>query len=492
LRRRRRAVVIGAGLGGLAVALRLLHQGLDVVVLEREPEIGGRAAQIRARGFTFDMGPALITMPRLLEELFELAGVRLWDRLRMHRLDPSYRISWRDETRSFLFSGEREAMLQQIGQFSAADARRYDAFLVASRRTYGRGVLDTRRPDLQRFSRLVGLLPAIVRPDALRPVDGFVGRFFQEPHVRQAFGLQSLFIGGDPFRAPAVYGALAYLHIEQGVWYAEGGVHALVQELGRPVSKAGGRIVTDRRVTRISSSGDRVRSVRTQAGEEVEADLVVSNADALATQTELLGRRPSGSSRAMSCFLLYLGSRQAFPQLQHHTLLVGRGYRDCIEDVTRRGRLPESVSLYVHAPARTEAAMAPRGGESIAVWLPVPNLRASLDWEATVPELRRRVLDALESPCGLGLGCLRDSIDFEASWTPLDFRNRLGAVDGNAFAVEPALRQSAYFPTPNRDRRLRGLYHVGAGTHPGGGLPGALLSAELTARLAGEEQAGQP
>jgi phytoene desaturase len=482
--------VIGAGLGGLAVALRLLHQGLDVVVLEREPEIGGRAAQIRARGFTFDVGPSLIPMPRLLEELFELAGVRLWDRLRMHRLDPFYRISWQDETRSFLFSGEREAMLQQIGQFSATDARRYDAFLAASRRIYERCVLGTGSPHHRRSSRFLELLPAVARPGALRPVDGFVGGFFQEPHVRQAFGLHPIFIGGDPYRAPAVYAALAYLQIEEGVWYAEGGVHALVQELGRLVSKAGGRIVTDRRVTRINSSQERVRSVRTQAGEEVEADLIVSNADALATQTELLGRRAPGPSPMMSCFLLYLGSRQAFPQLQHHTVLVGRGHRDFIADVTRRGRLPESVSLSVHAPARTEAAMAPRGGESIAVQLPVPNLRAGLDWETTAPELRERVLSALESPGGLGLSCLRDSIDFDACWTPLDFRDRLGAVDGNAFAVDPTLRPSAYFPTPNRDRRLRGLYYVGGGTHRGAGIPGALLSAELTARLAGQDQVG--
>jgi len=485
LRRRRRAVVIGAGLGGLAVALRLLHQGLDVVVLEREPEIGGRAAQIRARGFTFDVGPSLITMPRLLEELFELAGVRLWDRLRMHRLDPFYRISWQDETRSFLFSGEREAMLQQIGQFSAADARRYDAFLAASRRIYERGVLGTGKRDSQRFAGLRQVLPG-----ALRSVDGFVGGFFQEPHVRQAFGLHPLFIGGDTYRAPAAYAALAYLQIEEGVWYAEGGVHALVEELGRLVSKAGGRIVTDRRVTRINSSQERVRSVRTQAGEEVEADLIVSNADPLATQTELLGRRASGPSPMMSCFLLYLGSRQAFPQLQHHTVLVGRGHRDFIADVTRHGRLPESISLSVHAPARTEAAMAPRGGESIAVQLPVPNLRAGLDWETTAPELRQRVLNALEYPGGLGLGCLSDSIDFEACWTPLDFRDRLGAVDGNAFAVDPTLRPSAYLPTPNRDRRLRGLYYVGGGTHPGAGIPGALLSAELTARLAAQDQVG--
>jgi phytoene desaturase len=481
--RARRAVVIGAGLGGLALALRLLHQGLDVVVLEREPEIGGRAAQIRGGGYTFDVGPSLITMPWVLEELFELAGARLRDRLRMHRLDPFYRIAWQGESRDFLFGADRAAMLEQIGRFSAADAGRYDAFLAASRRIYQEAILVAGRQDFQRFSTFLRLLPAMLRTGAVRSVDGFVGRFFKEPHVRQAFGFHPLFIGGDPFRVPAVYAALAYLQIDQGVWYAEGGVHALVRELGRLVQSGGGRIVTGRRVTRILTSGDRVRGVRTEEGEEVSADLVVSNADVLATQAELLERRSPRLSTTMSCFLLYLGAKRTYPSLHHHTLLVGHDYRRFIGQVTRRRQLPESLSLYLHAPARTEPAMAAEGGESLAVLLPVPNLSAGVDWEASRPLLRERVLEALESRDGLGLGCLRESIDFEASWTPLDFRDRLGAVDGNAFAVEPTLRQSAYFRTPNRDRELSGMYYVGAGTHPGAGIPGVLLGAEVTSDL---------
>ncbi|MBJ7598552.1 MAG: phytoene desaturase [Candidatus Nephthysia bennettiae] len=488
----RRAVVIGAGLGGLALALRLLHQGLEVVVLEQEPEIGGRAAQIRGRGYTFDAGPSLITMPWVLEELFALAGVRLQDRLQLRRLDPFYRISWQGERRSFLFSGDRDAMLEQIRQFSPADAGRYDAFLAASRRIYEEAILVAGRQDFQRFSSFLRLLPAMLRMGAVRPVDSFVGRFFKEPHVRQAFGFHPLFIGGDPFRVPAVYAALAYLQIEQGVWYAAGGVHALVQELGRLVRSGGGRIVTGRRVSRILTSGDRVRGVRTEEGEQVSADLVVSNADALATQAQLLERRPSKLTTTMSCFLLYLGTRRPYPSLHHHTLLVGRDYSRFIGDVTRRRRLPEDLSLYVHAPARTEPAMATGGGESIAVLLPVPNLAAGVDWERSGSVLRDRVVDALQSQEGLGLECLRESIEFEASWTPLDFRDRLGAVDGNAFAAEPTLSQSAYFRTPNRDRRLSGMYYVGAGTHPGAGIPGVLLGAEVTAALVARDTDGRP
>jgi len=190
----------------------------------------------------------------------------------------------------------------------------------------------------------------------------------------------------------------------------------------------------------------------------------------------------------MSCFLLYLGADRVQPSLLHHTLLVGRGYRDFIADVTRRGRLPQTLSTYVHAPARTETAMAPAGGDSLAVLLPVPNLRAGVDWATAGDRLRDGLIADLETTFGLeGLG---DSVRVEHRMTPVDFRDRLGAVDGNAFAVEPTLHQSAAFRPPNRDRRVAGMYYVGGGTHPGAGVPGVLLGAEVTAGLMAADQAG--
>jgi phytoene desaturase len=222
--------------------------------------------------------------------------------------------------------------------------------------------------------------------------------------------------------------------------------------------------------------------VRTADGEIFPADYVVSNGDVVTTQT-LLGRPAPRSRPTMSCYLLYLGTSRPFPQLHHHTLLVGRDYRGFIEDVTVRGRVPESLSLYLHAPSRTEPGMAAPGGESISVLLPVPNLGHLGHWPALEPYFRERVLDLLEAEDGLGLRGLRDSIVVEHAWTPLDFRDRFGAVAGNAFGPEPTLRQSAYFRQPNRDRQLGGLYYVGAGTHPGAGIPGVLMTAAVTANL---------
>jgi phytoene desaturase len=428
---------------------------MRVTVLEGQAHPGGRAARIQDRGYTFDTGPSLITMPEVLEELFTLAGTTMGRELRLHSLDPFYRISWEGDDRSFLFCGHRDAMLDEIGRFDSADRAGYDAFLAASRRIHEEAVLVAGRQSFLRLTDFLALVPKMVRLGALRSVDGFVARYFRDPHVRQAFDFHPLFIGGAPFRVPAVYAALAYLQIAGGVWYAEGGVYSLVEALARVV-QSGGTLRCNRPVARILHDGVRVRGVRTVDGETIGADYVVSNGDAVTTQ-QLLGRRAPPTRLTMSCYLLYLGADRQFPQLQHHTLLVGRDYRGFIRDVAVDGRVPDSLSLYLHAPSRTERGMAARGGESISVLLPVPNLSHGHDWARLAPVMRERVLDILEAEEGLGLQGLRDSIVVEHAWTPLDFRDRFGAAEGNAFGPEPTLFQSAYFRQPNRDRRLRGL-----------------------------------
>ena len=488
-RRAPHAVVIGAGLGGLAVALRLLAAGMRVTVLEGQPRPGGRAGRIQDGGFTFDTGPSLITMPELIEELFAVAGTSIGDQLRLHALDPFYRICWEGERRTFLFSGDREAMREQIGRFDLGDGERYDDFLVASRRIYEQGLLVAGGRSFLRLGDFLAFVPQMVRLGALRTVDGFVGHYFHEPHVRQAFDFHPLFIGGAPFRVPAVYAALAYLQIVGGVWYAEGGVYALVEALARLVEK-GGALHMNCRVTDILHDGQRVSGVLTEQGETIAADYVVSNADVVTTQ-RMLGRQSRMPGLTMSCYLLYLGTSRAFPQLHHHTLLVGQDYRRFIQDVTSDGRVPANLSLYVHAPSRTERAMAAPGGETISVLLPVPNLSHAHDWSRLEPMLAERVLALLESDAGLGLNGLRDSIVVRHAWTPLDFRERFGAVAGNAFGPEPTLFQSAYFRQPNRDRRLGGLYYVGAGTHPGAGIPGVFMTAGVTATLLQQDEAAR-
>jgi phytoene desaturase len=476
-----RAVVIGAGLGGLAAALRLKGQGHDVTVVERRARPGGRAYQLKDAGYTWDMGPSLITMPWVLEETFAAGGLNLQSEVVLRRLDPMYRIHWANEERHFDFADDRERLVAEVAKFSARDAAQVEPFLAALEPIYRDGILAAGRRAFLGVGDFAGLVPRMVQLRAVEPLHHFVSRYFEHERVREAFSFHSLFIGGDPHRVPAIYGALVYLQATEGGWYTEGGVYALVEAMARGLDVRCGE-----GVERVEHTGGRVTGVRLEGGERLPADVVVSNADVLRTH-ELLGRRaPVRRLRpTMSCFLLYLGTDRQFPKLLHHTLLVGHGYRDFIRTVTRGTALPKTLSTYVHVPSRSEPAMAAPGGDSVYALLPVPNLTAGIDWERESDRLRDALVRDYEETFGLtGLG---DSIRVEHRMTPPDFLSELGAVQGNAFSLEPTLQQSAYFRQPNRDRRLRGMYFVGGGTHPGAGIPGVLLGAEVTTGLIAQD-----
>jgi phytoene desaturase len=476
-----RVVVIGAGLGGLGAALRLHGQGHEVTVLESRERPGGRAYQLRDGGYTWDTGPSLITMPWVLEETFAAGGLDLASEVTLRRLDPMYRIFWARTEGHFDFFDDRDRLRDEIARFSTRDAGRLDAFLGALRPIYEQGILGAGRRPFLDPGDFAALLPMMLKLDAARPLHSFVSRHFEHPRVREAFSFHSLFIGGDPYRVPAIYGALVYLQILDGGWYADGGVYSLVEAMARPLDVRCGD-----GVARIEHSGGRVTGVVTRGGERIPAEVVVSNADVLRTH-ELVGRRaPRRRLRpTMSAFLLYLGTSRPFPRLLHHTLLVSDGYRDFIRNATRGRELPTTFSTYVHAPSRTEQAMTAAGGDSISVLLPVPNLGSGIDWQRAADGLRDALVADLETT--FGLTGLDAAVSVEHRMTPLDFERELGAVRGNAFALEPTLQQSAYFRQPNRDRRISGLYFVGGGTHPGAGIPGVLMGAEVTTGLIAQD-----
>ena len=472
-----KVIVIGAGLGGLAVALRLQGLGCDVTVLEQRDAPGGRASRLTDGGFTWDTGASLITMPWVLEETFAAGGLDLHREVRLRRLDPIYRIRWADEERTFDFADSPERLQEEVARFSPSDAQRVDDFLAAAKPIYEHAVLGAGRRPFDDMRSFAALVPTMLRLDAVMPLHRLVARYFRHPRIREAFSFHSLFIGGDPFRVPAIYAALVYLQVLDGGWYADGGVYSIVEAMARPLDVRCGA-----RVEAVETAGGRVRGVRLAGGERLQADVVVSNADVMRTDA-LLGRPPVGRPLrpTMSCFLLYLGLDRKLDALLHHTLLVGRDYREFIRTVTRGRHLPRTFSAYVHAPARTEAGMATPGGDALTVLLPVPNLRADVNWEREGDALRDALVADLERT--FGLDGLASAVRLEHRMTPQDFARDLGAVDGNAFAVEPTLRQSAYFRPPNRVRGVTGMYHVGGGTHPGAGIPGVMLGAGVTAAL---------
>jgi phytoene desaturase len=473
-----RIVIVGAGLGGLGAAMRLQGAGHDVTVVEARERPGGRAYQLRDGGFTWDTGPSLVTMPWVLEETFAAAGRDLHANLQFERLDPFYRIRWAQSEQHLDFVADRDRMRAELAKFSARDAAAFDGFMAAMKPIYEQGILGAGRRPFERARDLVAFTPSMLRLGAARPLWRSVCSHFEHPRVREAFSFHSLFIGGDPFRVPAIYGALVYLQFLDEVWYARGGVYAIVEAMAR-----GLHVRCGERVERIEHRQGKVTGVALEGADRIAADVVVSNADVLRTH-ELVGRRAPirRLTPTMSCFLLYLGTDRSFDSLRHHTLLVGSGYRRFIRDVTRRGVIAPTFSTYVHAPARSEPGMAVPGGDSLCVLLPVPNQRRErIDWSLRSDRLRDALVEDLETT--FGLEGLDAATVVEHRMTPDDFERDLGAAWGNAFAVEPTLQQSAWLRPPNRDRQLRGLYFVGGGTHPGAGIPGVLLGAEVTVGL---------
>jgi phytoene desaturase len=483
--RSKTAVVIGSGFGGLAIACRLQAAGLQVTLLEKREMIGGRAYRLEDRGYVFDMGPSLITAPEIVDSIFRAGGRRLVDYVDLVPLDPYYRVYFHDGTH-LDYVGGIERMKEQMARYNPRDAENLEAFLGDVRPIFDAVIRDRLgSKPFDTIGSMMRFLPRMARMRAYLPVTAFVNRYFEDFRHRFIYSFHPLFVGGNPFRTPAIYLMIPYLEREGGVWFTRGGMYSVVEALGRYFREMGGTIRTGEEVREISVRDGRARGVVTEQG-QYEADVVVSNADPGHTYGTLVHRRHrkrwtdrklDRTDWSMSCFLLYIGTRRQYPQLEHHTLILTERYGELLEDIFGKKILPEDFSMYLHAPTRTDPSMAPPGGESMYVLVPVANQQSGLDWAELKGAFADRIIDFLED---WGLEDLRVATEVLHIFTPEDFETELNATWGNAFAIEPKFTQTAWFRPQNRSEDLEGLYLVGAGTHPGAGVPGVLLSAEAT------------
>lgn len=482
-----RAVVIGAGFGGLALAIRLQSAGYATTILEKRDKPGGRAYVYEDHGFVFDAGPTVITDPTCLEELFQLSSRRLSDYVDLIPITPFYQLRWEDGS-TFDYVNDQAELDRQIALRSPADVEGYRRFLAYSEALLTEGYIKLGHVPFPDFRSMVRVAPQLVKLQSYRSVYSKVAQFIQDDHLRQAFSFHSLLVGGNPFETSAIYALIHALERKWGVWFPRGGTGALIKALVKLFEDLGGMIRLDAAVDHILTHGGCVSGVQTKDGVRYPADVVVSNADVVHTYGTLLAHEPLAASTArslkrkrysMSLFVIYFGLKRKHPELRHHIVMFGRRYRELIQEIFKGPVLPDDFSLYLHAPSVTDPTLAPEGCSAYYVLSPVPHLgSAQIDWAVEGPKYRDCILRYIEERMIPGL---RNDLLTCRIFTPENFRDDLNAHLGSAFSLEPILTQSAYFRAHNEDKAIRGLYLVGAGTHPGAGVPGVVGSAKATA-----------
>lgn len=488
-----RAVVIGAGLGGLAAAMRLGAKGYAVTVVDRLDSAGGRGSAIHRGGHRFDLGPTIVTVPQGLRELWADCGRDFDADVDLRPMDPFYRILWPDGS-TFTASPRAADMAAEVARLSPGDSAGHAQFVKDSEARYRFGYEDLGRRPMHRFLDLLKVLPRFAMLRADRSVYAHAARRVRDERLRFALSFHPLFIGGDPFNVTSMYILVNHLEAAFGVHYAMGGVAALADAMRRVVEDQGGRVAFGAEADEVLVQGGRARGVRLLDGRVIPADIVVSNADAGHTYDRLLRNRPRrrwttarlGRARwSMGLFVWYFGTRGTrgkWPGAGHHSIVVGPRYRDHIGDIFIRGRLAQDMSLYVHRPSVTDPSVAPPDGDTFYALSPVPHLghAGAVDWQAEAEPYRRRMLAMLEDRLLPGLDAhVTESLVF----TPETFRDRYLSPLGAGFSIEPRILQSAWFRPHNISEELPGLYLVGAGTHPGAGLPGVVASAEVLGKL---------
>ncbi len=480
------AIVIGAGFGGLASAIRLSCKGYRVQVLDKLDAPGGRAYVHRQDGFTFDAGPTIITAPHLLEELWTLCGRKFADDITLKRMEPFYRLRF-DDGSWFDYSGDEETMRREIARFNPADLPGYERFIEAADQAYRLGFEELGHKSFNRITDLLAALPSMVRMQAWESLYSMVAKYIRDPKLRIVFSFHPLLIGGNPFSVTRVYSLINTLERRWGVHWAMGGTGALVQGLVKLLEERGVDIRLNAPVTRIRVEGRRATGVVLQDGEVLDADIVVSNGDAAWTYRNLIDpherthwtdRRIDSRKYSMSLFVWYFGTNRRWEDVPHHMIMLGPRYKELLDDMFRKLKLTDDYSLYLHRPSATDPGVAPPGCDAFYVLAPVPHLGSGTDWQREAEGYRQKIQRTLESKVLPGLG---EHIVTSRIMTPQDFHDRLWSHRGAAFGMEPVLLQSAWFRPHNHSEDVRNLYMVGASTHPGAGVPGVLMSARAMA-----------
>jgi phytoene desaturase len=484
-----KVLVVGAGFGGLASALRAAARSCQVTVVDRLPGPGGRGREFvsSANGlpFKYDAGPTVLTAPILFEELFALFGERLADHVELLPVKPWYQMRFADGTQMD-YGGSTEQIQAEIAKFNAQDAQNYPAFLEHSRKLFEKGYEELGTQPFLNWRSMLSVMPAMMRLRADRSVYQLTARYFSDERVRRAFSIQPLLVGGNPFDTTSIYSLIHYLERKWGIWFPRGGMAALVRALVALGERHGVTFEWNAQVDGIEAHSGRAQSIRLKDGRQFVCDELICNADPGHVMTHLLpeplrqAQQVKKKKYSMGLFVWYFSTNRIYGDVPHHTILFGHTYREVLRKIFDTLELPEDLSIYLHRPSATDASYAPAGHDSFYALVPVPNLAATIDWPAVQARFKQALMQALQERILPGLSeCIVD--DFFL--TPQYFKDELLSPLGSGFSITPNLMQSAGFRYPNRSPVLSNLYFTGAGTHPGAGVPGVVTSAKVVERL---------
>jgi len=487
---KKRIAVIGTGFGGLATASRLLSRGYEVTLFEKRDKPGGRAYTYEINGFTFDGGPTVITAPFLFDEIFEAAGENREDFVKFVPCDPFYRI-FGPGNETFDYNDDLDFTLREIEKISPEDRDGYLDFLSSTKPIFDKGFTELADKPFLSIMDMVRVIPDLLKLRSHQSVYRYVSGYIQNEFLRRCFSFHPLLVGGNPFDTTSIYSMIHYLEREWGVHYAMGGTGALVNAMVRLIEKQGGTIYLNSEIDEILIENGVATGLRLPDGSVHTADAVVSNADVAFTYRNLISpesrktytdRKLERMHYSMSLFVIYFGTNRQYRNsgLAHHNIILGERYQELLHDIFHKKHLANDFSLYLHMPTITDPSLAPEGGESFYVLSPVPHLDSNTDWTKEALRYRNLIMDFLEKNY---LPDLQKHIVAEHYIDPIHFRDTLNSYKGSAFSVEPLLTQSAWFRPHNRSEDIPNLYFVGAGTHPGAGLPGVLSSAKIAEKL---------
>ena len=491
----KRACVVGSGFGGMALAIRLQSAGIATTVVEARDKPGGRAYFWEKDGFTFDAGPTVVTDPDCLKELWELSGHDMAEDVELMKVMPFYRLNWPDGT-NFDYSNDENELNAEIAKLNPADVAGYQRFLEYSAECYEKGYLELGHKPFLDFKSMLKAAPALMKKQAWRSVYSMVSSFVENEKLREGLSFHTLLVGGDPMKTSAIYTLIHKLEKDGGVWWTRGGTNRLIAGMVRHFERLGGTMRVGDPVVQVHTLGSKATEVETQSGWRERFDAVASNADIMHSYKDLLSGSPRGKKQAKalarkkfspSLFVVHFGLDGTWPGIAHHMILFGPRYKGLLQDIYDHGVLPQDFSIYLHHPTVTDPSMAPKGKSTFYALVPVAHQgKLAVDWDEVGPILEKRILDEIGRRL---IPDIHERIVTKFHYAPSDFSTDLSAHLGSAFSLEPVLTQSAFFRGHNRDDVINNFYLVGAGTHPGAGIPGVVGSAKATAGLMLEDLA---